>query len=47
MHSKSNNTEIMINYEVDEVSKELFDSLESRYLNSLESMKGSDSVIVT
>ena len=47
MHSKSDNIEIMINYEADEVSKELFDSLENRYLNSLESMEGSDSVIAT
>ena len=30
MHSKSDNTEIMINYETDEVIKELFDSLKSR-----------------
>ena len=32
--------EIMINDEADEVMKELFDSLRSRYQNNLESMKG-------
>ena len=31
MHSKSDNIEIMINDEVDEVIKELFDSLKNRY----------------
>ena len=41
MDSKSDNTEIMINNEVDEVLKELFDSLKNRYQNNLESMKGS------
>ena len=30
MHSKSDNTEIMINYETDEVIKEFFDSLKNR-----------------
>ena len=40
MHSKSDNIEIMINDEADEVIKELFDSLKNRYQN-LESMKGS------
>ena len=38
MHSKSDNIEIMINDEVNEVVKELFDSLESRYQNNLEFM---------
>ena len=41
MHSKSDNIEIMINDEADEVIKELFDSLKNRYQNNLESMKDS------
>ena len=41
MHSKSDNIEVMINDEVDKVIKELFDSLKTRYQNSLESMKDS------
>ena len=44
MHSISNNLEIMINDEADEVIKEPFDSLKNRYLNNLKSMKGSDFV---
>ena len=40
MHSKSDNIEIMINGEADEIIKELFDSLKNRYQNNLESMKG-------
>ena len=36
MHSKSDNIEIMINNEADEVIKELFDSLKNRYQNNLE-----------
>ena len=44
MHSKSDNIEIMINDEADEVIKELFDSLKNRYQNNLESMKGSNFV---
>ena len=32
----------MINYEADEVIKELFDSLKNRYQNNLESMKGNE-----
>ena len=36
MHSKSDNIEIMINDEADEVKKELFDSLKKRYQNNLE-----------
>ena len=39
IHSKSDNIEIMINDEADEVIKELFDSLKNRYQNNLESMK--------
>ena len=44
MHSKSDNIEFMINDEVDEVIKELFDSLKNRYQNDVESMKGSELV---
>ena len=44
MHSKSDNIEITINDEADEVMKKLFDSLKNRYQNNLESMKGSDFV---
>ena len=44
MHSKSDNLEIMISDEADEVIKELFDSLKNRYQNNLESMKGSEFV---
>ena len=42
MYSKSDNTEIMINDEADEVIEELFDSL--KYQNDLESIKGSEIV---
>ena len=42
VHSKSDNIEIMINDEADEVIKELFDLLKNRYQNNLESMKGSE-----
>ena len=44
MDSKSDNIEIMINDETDEVLNELFDSLKNRYQNNLESMKGNDFV---
>ena len=44
MHSKSDNIGIMINDEADEVIKQLFDSLKSRYQNNLESMKGNEFV---
>ena len=44
MHSKSDNIEIMISDEADEVIKELFDSLKNRYQNKLESMKSSEFV---
>ena len=37
MHSKTDNIEIMNNYEADKVMKELFDSLKNRYQNNLES----------
>ena len=36
MHSESNNIEIMINDEADEVMKGLFDSRKNRYQNNLE-----------
>ena len=39
MHSKSDNIEIMINNEADEVIKELFDSIKNRYQNNLQSRK--------
>ena len=44
MHSKSDNLEIMINDEADEVIKELLDSFENRYQSNLASMKGSNFV---
>ena len=44
MHSKSDNIVIMINDEVDEVMKELFDSPKNRYQNNLELTKGSEFV---
>ena len=44
MHSKSDNIEIMISDEADEVIKTLFDSLKSRYQNNLQSMRGSQFV---
>ena len=42
MHSKSDNIEIIINDEEDEIIEELFKSLKNRYQNNLESMKGSE-----
>ena len=43
MHSKSDNIEIMMNTEADEVIEERFKSLQSRYQNNLEKlMKGSE-----
>ena len=39
MHSKSDNIEIIINGETNEVIKELFDWLKNRYQNNFESMK--------
>ena len=44
MLSKSDNIEIMINDEADEVIKKLFNSLKNRYQNNLESIKGSEFV---
>ena len=45
MHSKSDNIEIMISDEADEVIEELFDSFKNRYQNNLETkMRGSEFV---
>ena len=44
MHSKNDNTEIMISDEADEVINNLFDSLKNRYQNNLQSMRGSEFV---
>ena len=44
MHSKSDNIEIMINDEPNEVIK-LLDSLKNRYKNNMKSMKGSEFVL--
>ena len=44
MHSKSDNIEIMINDEIDEVIEGLIKSLKNRYQNNLESIKGSEFV---
>ena len=44
MHSKSDNIEIMINDEADEVIKDIFELLKNRYQNNLESMKSSEFV---
>ena len=42
MHSKSNNIEIMISDETDEIIDKLFNSLKKRYQNNLQSMKDSE-----
>ena len=44
MHSKSDNVEIMINDEAEEVMKELFYLLKNKYQNNLESMTGNEFV---
>ena len=44
MHPKSDNIEIIINDEADEVIEEISDSLKNRYQNNLESIKGSEFV---
>ena len=44
MHLKSDNIKIMIDDEVDEVIRELFDSLKNMYQNNFESTKGSEFV---
>ena len=43
-HSKSDDIEIMVNEEVDEVIKQLFDSLKNRYQSNLESINDSEFV---
>ena len=45
MRSESNNIEIIINDEADEVIKKLFDSHKNGHQNNLESMKGSEFVL--
>ena len=42
MHWNSDNIEIKMNDEAEEVKKKLFDSFKNRYQNNLESMKGSE-----
>ena len=42
MHSKSDNIEIMISDETDELLKKLFDSLKNRYQKKSKSMRGSE-----
>ena len=44
MHSKSDNIEITINDEADEVIEELSNLLKERYRNNLQSMKDSEFV---
>ena len=44
MNLKTDNIEIIINDEADEVTKQLFDSLKNRYQNNFESVKGSEFV---
>ena len=44
MHGKSDNLEVMINMEANEIIKDLFDSIRSSYQNNLGLIKGSDFV---
>ena len=44
MHSNSDNIEIMISDEADEIIKKLFDSLKNKYQKKLESMRSSEFV---
>ena len=44
MHSKSDNKEVIINDEADEVKNQLCDSLKNRYQNKLEPLKSSEFV---
>ena len=44
MHSKSDNIEIIISGEADEIIKTFFDSLKNRYQNNLQSIRGSEFV---
>ena len=42
MYSECDNIEIMISYVTDEIIGKLFNSLNNRYQNNLQSMKGSE-----
>ena len=44
MHSRSDNIEIMINYEADEVIKNFLNNSKKRYHNNLEKMESSEFV---
>ena len=44
MHSKSDNIEIMISDEADELIKKLFDSLKNIYQNNLQLMRSGEFV---
>ena len=44
MNSKSDNIEVMISDEADDVIKKLYDSLKNRYQNNLQTMRGSEFV---
>ena len=44
MHGKSDNLEVIINMEANEIIKDLFDSIRSSYQNNLGLIKGSDFV---
>ena len=44
MHSKSDNTEVMMNEKADEIIEELLHSPKNRYQNNLEVKKGSEFV---
>ena len=44
MHSKSDNIEIIMNDEADEVIEKLFESLKNKYQNNLELIIGSEFV---
>ena len=44
MHSKSDNIEIMINDEANEITADLFNLIKNRYQNNLESLRGSEFV---
>ena len=46
MHSKSDNIKIMMNDEANEVIKELFKSLQSRYQNNLEKLMNSSEFLL-
>ena len=46
IHSKSDKIETMINDELYEVVKQIFDSFKNRYENNFKSMKGSEFVLI-